>query len=92
VVWTQNHYDSLSEIWPQNHRDDFSPFGLKIGDDGFSRFDHKTGGGGFPDLDLKIDIYDFMIWGSKSSRRFLDLIIKTKQTTVCRLCHKTDEV
>jgi hypothetical protein len=44
----------------------------------------------FPSLGLKTDSYSLVIWGSKSSRRFLGLGLKTKQTSVCRLHHKTD--
>jgi hypothetical protein len=33
-----------------------------------------------------------VIWASKSPRRFLDFGIKTKQTLVCWLRHKTDRV
>jgi hypothetical protein len=31
-----------------------------------------------------------MIWSSKSLRRFLDLSFKTRQSLICRLCHKID--
>jgi hypothetical protein len=31
-----------------------------------------------------------VICASKSPRRFLDLYLKTKQVSVCRLRHKTD--
>jgi hypothetical protein len=46
---------------------------------------------GFPGLGLKIDSYGLVIWVSKSPRRFLDLDLKTKQTLVYLLRHKTDE-
>jgi hypothetical protein len=36
------------------------------------------GGGGFPDLGLKIGSSGFVIWASKSPRRFLGLGLKTK--------------
>jgi hypothetical protein len=44
-----------------------------------------------PDLGLKTDSYGLVIWVSKSPRRFLGLGLKTKQTSVCQLLHKTDE-
>jgi hypothetical protein len=50
----------------------------------------NQGGGGFPDLGLKIGSSGLVIWASKSSRRFLGLGLKTKQTSICRLRHKTD--
>jgi hypothetical protein len=50
----------------------------------------NQGGGGFPDLGLKIGSSGLVVWDSKSSRRFLVLALKTKQTSVCRLRHKTD--
>jgi hypothetical protein len=58
--------------------DDFLRFGLKTGDDGFSG------------LGLKTDRSGLMIWASKSLRQFLNLCLKIKQTSVCRLRHKTD--
>jgi hypothetical protein len=45
---------------------------------------------GFPSLGLKTSSCGLVIWASKSPRRFLDLSLKTKQATVCRLCHKID--
>jgi hypothetical protein len=65
-------------VWPQNGGDGFSWFGLKNGD--FR----------FPCLDLKTGSYGLVIWHTKSPRQFLGLGIKTKQTMVCRLCHKID--
>jgi hypothetical protein len=50
----------------------------------------NQGGGGFPDLSVKTGSSGLVIYASKSSRRFLGLDIKTKQTSVCRLCHTTD--
>jgi hypothetical protein len=50
----------------------------------------NQGGGGFPSLDLKIGSSDLVIWASKSPRRFLDLVLKTKQASICRLRRKTD--
>jgi hypothetical protein len=47
------------------------------------------GGGGFFGLGLKTDSSSLVIWVSKSPRRFLGLFLKTKQTSVCRLHHKT---
>jgi hypothetical protein len=50
----------------------------------------NQGGGGFPGLSLKTGISGLVIWTSKSPRRFLDLGLKTKWASVCRLRHKTD--
>jgi hypothetical protein len=44
----------------------------------------------FPGLGLKIGSSGLMLWASKSPRQVLGLGHKTKQTSVCRLCHKTD--
>jgi hypothetical protein len=102
VVWSQNNWDSLLVVWSQNYWDGFSQFGLKTGDDDFSRFDLKTGGddfsrsglktGGhrFSALGLKTGSFGLVIWASKSPRRFLNLSLKTKRATVCRLCHKSN--
>jgi hypothetical protein len=57
---------------------------------GFLVEHQNQGGGGFPGLDLKTDSSGLIIWASKSPRQFLGLILKTKQTSVCRLRHKTD--
>jgi hypothetical protein len=65
-------------------------FGLKTGGDGFLVEPQNQGGGGFPGLGHKISGYGLVIWASKSVRRFLGLGLKTKQISVCRLCHKTD--
>jgi hypothetical protein len=56
---------------------------------GFLVEPQNQGGGGFPDLGLKISSSGLVIWASKSPRRFLGLGLKTKQASVCRLCHKT---
>jgi hypothetical protein len=50
----------------------------------------NQGGGGFPSLSLKTGSSVLVIWASKSPRRFLDLELKIKQASVCRLRHKTD--
>jgi hypothetical protein len=50
----------------------------------------NQGGGGFPGLGLKTGSSGLVIWVSKSSRRFLDLDLKIKWASVCRLHHKTD--
>jgi hypothetical protein len=50
----------------------------------------NQGSGGFPGLGLKTDSYGLVIWASKSPRWYLGLGLKTKQTSVCRLRHKTD--
>jgi hypothetical protein len=47
-------------------------------------------GGGFPDLGLKTDSCGLVIWVLKLPRRFLGLVLKTKQVMVCRLHHKID--
>jgi hypothetical protein len=57
---------------------------------GFLVEPQNQGGGGFPGLDLKISSFSLVIWDSKSPQRFLGLCLKTKQTSVCRLRHKTD--
>jgi hypothetical protein len=87
----------LKTTWTVSRR-----FDLKIGGDGLWRFGFKTYyvsflvepqnqvGGGFPSLGLKTGSYDLMICASKSLRQFLGLDLKTKQTSVCRLCHKID--
>jgi hypothetical protein len=48
-------------------------------------------GGGFSGLGLKTNSNGLVIWVSKSSRRFLGLGFKIKQSLVCRLRHKTDK-
>jgi hypothetical protein len=50
----------------------------------------NQGGGGFIGLGVKTSSYSLVIWASKSPRWFLGLGLKTKQTLVCRLHHKTD--
>jgi hypothetical protein len=55
---------------------------------GFLLEPQNQGGGGFPGLGLKTDIFGLVIWASKSLWRFLGLCVKTKQTLICRLCHK----
>jgi hypothetical protein len=57
---------------------------------GFLVEPQNQGGGGFPGLGLKTGNSGLVIWASKSSRRFLGLDLKIKQTLVCRLRHKTD--
>jgi hypothetical protein len=57
---------------------------------GFLVEPQNQGGGGFPGLGLKTGISGLVIWGSKSPRRFLNLGLKTKWASVCRLRHKTD--
>jgi hypothetical protein len=55
---------------------------------GFLVEPQNQGGEGFSDLGLKTGSSGLMIWVSKSPRQFLDLGLKTKQTSVCRLRHK----
>jgi hypothetical protein len=57
---------------------------------GFLLEPQNQGGGGFPSLGLKTGSYGLVIWASKSPRWFLGFGRKTKQTSVCRLRHKTD--
>jgi hypothetical protein len=57
---------------------------------GFLVEPQNQGGGGFLSLGLKTGRSSLMIWTSKSPRWFLSLGLKTKQTSVCRLRHKTD--
>jgi hypothetical protein len=57
---------------------------------GFLVEHQNQGGGGFPGLGIKIGSSGLVIWISKSPRRFLGLDLKTKQTSVCWLRHKTD--
>jgi hypothetical protein len=57
---------------------------------GFLVEPQNQGGGGFSDLGLKTDSSGLVIWASKSPRWFLGFGLKTKQTSVCRLRHKTD--
>jgi hypothetical protein len=57
---------------------------------GFLVEPQNQGGGGFPGLGLKTGSSSLVIWASKSLRRFLSLGLKTKQTSVCRLRHKTN--
>jgi hypothetical protein len=57
---------------------------------GFLVEPQNQGGGGFPDLGLKTDSSGLVIWASKSPRRFISFGLKTKWTSVCRFCHKTD--
>jgi hypothetical protein len=47
-------------------------------------------GGGFSGLGLKTGSSGLVIWASKSPRRFLGLSLKTKQSSICLLRHKTD--
>jgi hypothetical protein len=58
----------------------------------FLWFGFKTSGDGFFGLSLKSGSSGLVIWVSKSPQRFFGLSIKIKQTSVCRLCHKTDGV
>jgi hypothetical protein len=57
---------------------------------GFLVEPQNQGGGGYSSLGLKTGSSGLVIFASKSSRRFLGLGIKTKQTSVCRLRHKTN--
>jgi hypothetical protein len=57
---------------------------------GFLVEPQNQGGGGFPGLGLKTGSFGLVIWASKSPRRFLGLVLKTKLASVCRLRHKTN--
>jgi hypothetical protein len=57
---------------------------------GFLVEPQNQGGGGFPNLGIKTGSYSLVIYASKSPRRFLDLGLKTKRASVCRLHHKID--
>jgi hypothetical protein len=57
---------------------------------GFLVEPQNQGGGEFSGLGLKIGSSVLVIWASKSPRRFLDLVIKTKQASACQLHHKTE--
>jgi hypothetical protein len=50
----------------------------------------NQGGGGFPGLGIKTGSFGSVICALKSPRQVLGLGHKTKQASVCRLCHKTD--
>jgi hypothetical protein len=58
---------------------------------GFLVEPQNQSGGGFFGLGLKTGSFGLVIFASKSSRRFLGLGLKTKQASVCRLRHKTNE-
>jgi hypothetical protein len=79
-VWTQNWWRRFLLVWPQNWRS-ISWLSLKT----------KVVEG-FPVWASKPTVTGLVIWASKSPRRFLGLDLKTKQASVCRLRHKTDEV
>jgi hypothetical protein len=57
---------------------------------GFLVEPQNQGGGGYLGLGLKTDNSGLVIWASKSPRQFLGLGLKTKQTSVYRLRHKTN--
>jgi hypothetical protein len=57
---------------------------------GFLVDPQNQGSGGFPGLALKTGSSGLVIWASKLLRHFLGLGLKIKQTSICRLRHKTD--
>jgi hypothetical protein len=57
---------------------------------GFLVEPQNQGGGGFPGLSLKTGSSGLVICASKSPQQFLDLGLKTKRASVCRLRHKID--
>jgi hypothetical protein len=70
--------EQFSSVWPQNRWRQFSlvwPQNRWLG---------------FLGLGLKADSYGLVIWTLKSPRQFLGVGLKTKQASVCRLCHKID--
>jgi hypothetical protein len=58
---------------------------------GFLVEPQNQGGGGFSGLCLKTGSSGLVIWASKSPRWFLRLCLKTRQASVYRLRHKSDE-
>jgi hypothetical protein len=57
---------------------------------GFLVEPQNQGCGGFLGLGLKTGSSGLVIWASKSPPRFLGFGPKTKQASVCRLCHKIE--
>jgi hypothetical protein len=57
---------------------------------GFLVEPQNQGGGGFSGLGLKTDSSGLVICVSKSPQQFLDLGLKTKWASVCRLSYETD--
>jgi hypothetical protein len=101
VVWPQNHWDGFLRFNIKIRGDGFLRFDLKISGDispslplkpvmGFLIESQNQDGGGFLGLGLKTGSYGLVICSSKSPRWFLGLSLKIKQTTVYRLCQKTD--
>jgi hypothetical protein len=100
--WPQNRWRQFLAIWPQNLLRRFffslatklvmtvSPGLASKPVVGFLVEPQNQGGVAFPSLGLKNGSSGWVIWASKSLRQFLDLGLKTKQASVCRLHHKTD--
>jgi hypothetical protein len=57
---------------------------------GFLVEPQNQGGGGFSSLGLKTGSYGLVICASKSPQWVLDLGLKIKRASVCRLRYKTD--
>jgi hypothetical protein len=88
-------------VWPQNQGRWFvsgfaskplgwvSCFGLKTKIDGLSMVWPQNHWNGFSGLSLRTGSYGWVIWASKSPRRFLGSGLKTMWDTVCWLRHKT---
>jgi hypothetical protein len=102
VVWPQNHSDGFRRFGLKTGGNGFLQLASKLvmtASPGlasklvvdFLVEPQNQGGAGFPSLGLKTGSSGLVIWASKSPRRFLGLDFKTKQASVCRLCHKTDE-
>jgi hypothetical protein len=68
----------FSSVWPQNR---WRRFSLILPQNRWLWF---------PNLCLKTGSSDLMIWVSKSPRQILGLSLKIKQTSICRLQHKTN--
>jgi hypothetical protein len=57
---------------------------------GFLVEPQNQGGGEFSGFGLKTGSYGLVICASKSPQRVLDLGLKIKRSSVCRLCYKTE--
>jgi hypothetical protein len=101
VVWTKNHWDGLLRFGLKTGSHGFSGLASKpvvtISPSLASKpvawvswFEPQNRWLGFPSLGLKTSSYGLVICASKLLRRFLGLTLKSKQATVCRLCHKTN--
>jgi hypothetical protein len=99
LVWPQNQWRRISPVWPQNWWLRFSPVWPQNWWRWFfpvwPQYRRSVSW-----LSLKTKVVEgfpvwaskpaTLVWPSKSPQRFLGLGLKTKQVSVCRLCHKTD--